>query len=345
VKRPIVTATGLGLSRNDAGRRFPHTEDPAVLEDLRSEVVDVLTGAQWEQRWQVYELEALSDVELDHLVERGLMTPVFADGAGEGRGFAVYGEGQASLEINGVDHLRVLGFRDGDQLSSLWSLLNALDDQLEAVLSYAFDPRWGYLSARPRQAGSGMRAYATLVLPALMLTGRLAGVAVELVKQGLGISPLWAGAGGVVQVSNVSPQGKPEIEALAQVSEVCAGIIERERSVRKMLMRENPILTRDQIGRSLGTAQQAWSVSFLEAVNLVSAVQAGRELGLVQGAGLAAESAFCLMTRLQPAHIVVDYMEGKTGCLESPEIDEQRARIMRETFADSSVRPQERRDV
>ena len=118
------------------------------------------------------------------------MTPAFAEGTGEGRGFAVYGEGQASLEINGVDHLRVLGFRDGDQLDALWSLLNLLDDQLETVLSYAFDPRWGYLSARPRQAGSGMRAYATLLLPALMLTGRLAGVAVELVGQGLGIAPL-----------------------------------------------------------------------------------------------------------------------------------------------------------
>jgi protein arginine kinase len=345
MKRPVLTATALGLSRNEAGRRFTHAEDPAVLEDLRSQVVDVLTGGKWERPWRVYEFEALTDVEIEHLVERGLMTPGFAEGAGEGRGFAVYGEGQASVEINGVDHVRVLGFRDGDQLSSLWSLLNVVDDQLETVLSYAFDPRWGYLSARPRQAGSGMRAYATLIVPALMLTGRLAGVAVELVSQGLGITPLWSGAGGVVQVSNVPPQGKPEIEVLSQVSEVCAGIVERERSVRKMLVRENPIQTRDQIGRSLGTAQQAWSVSFLEAVNLISAIQAGRELGLVQGSGLSSESAFGLMTRLQPAHIVVDYMEGRTGCLESSEIDEQRARILREMFADSGVRPQERRDV
>jgi protein arginine kinase len=338
MKRPGVTATALGLTRNEATRRFAHAEDPAVLEDLRSEVVDVLSASDWEQPWKVYELEALSDVETEHLVERGLMTPGFAEGVGEGRGFAVYGEGAASLEINGVDHLRVLGFRDGDQLNSLWALVNAVDDHLETVFSYAFDPRWGYLASRPRQAGSGMRAYVTLMVPALMLTGRLAGVAVELVSQGLGLTPLWSGAGGVVQVSNVSAQGKPEIEILGQVSEVCAGIVERERSVRKMLLRENPIQTRDQIGRSLGTAQQAWSVSFLEAVNLVSAMQAGRELGLVQGSGLSSESAFSLMTRLQPAHIVVDYMEGRTGCLESLEIEERRAQVLREMFADSSVR-------
>jgi protein arginine kinase len=340
-----VTASALGLSRNETSRRFPHAEDGAVLEDLRTEIIDVLKGGQWEDRWEVHDLETMTSVEVDHVVERGLMTPGFADGTGEGRGFAVYGDGQASLEINGVDHLRVLGFRDGDQLSSLWSLLNLVDDRLETVLSYAFDPRWGYLSARPRQAGSGMRAYATLLLPALMLTGRLAGVAVELVSQGLGVSPLWSGAGGVVQISNVVCEGKPEIEILQKVGEVCGGIVEKERSVRKMLLRENPVQTRDQIGRALGVAQQAWSMPFLEAVNLISALQTGREVGLVEGSGLAAESAFGLMTRLQPAHIVVDYMDGRTGCLESPEIDERRAQVMREMFADSCVRAQERRDV
>jgi protein arginine kinase len=338
MKPAAVVASALGLSRNEASRRFPHAEDGAVLESLRAEVVDLLEGGQWEHSWLAYDLEKLTSVEVEHLVERGLMTPGFAEGTGDGRGFAVYGEGQASLEINGSDHLRVLGFRDGDCLGSLWSLASALDDRLETALSYAFDARWGYLSARPRQAGNGMRAYATMLLPALMLTGRLAEVAVELVGQGLGVTPLWNGAGGVVQVSNVIPQGKPEEEILEQVSGVCAGIVGKERSVRKILLREDHVQTRDQIGRALGAAQQAWSMPFLEAVNLIAAVQAGKELGLVEGSGLATESAFGLMTRLQPAHILVDCMEGRTGCLESAEIDERRAQLMREIFADSSIR-------
>jgi protein arginine kinase len=333
-----ITASALGLARNEAGRRFPHAEDSAVLEELRAEIVDILQGGQWEQEWKVYDLDALTTVEMDHLVERGLMTPVFADSAGEGRGFAVYGEGQASIEINGDDHIRVLGFRAGDRLDSLWSLLNLVDDRLETVISYAFDPHWGYLTARPKQSGTGMRAYATLMVPALMLTGRLAGTAVELAAQGLGIIPLWNGAGGVVQVSNPGPQGKTEAETLQQIADICEEIIEKERSVRKVLLRENPIQTRDQIGRALGAAQQAWSVSFMEAVNLISAIQVGVDAGLVQSPALAAESAFALMSRLQPAHIVVDRMNGRTGCLESPEIDEHRALVLRERFADTTVR-------
>ena len=147
-------------------------------------------------------------VEITHLVERGLMTPAFAQGTGEGRGFAVYGNNQASLEINGVDHFNLIGFREGDQLEPLWSLLSLLDDRLEAAVSYAFDPRWGYLTTYPAKAGTGMRAYATLHVPALMLTGKLAATALELVGQGLGIAPLWGGAGGVVQISNVRPPGQ-----------------------------------------------------------------------------------------------------------------------------------------
>jgi len=276
-------------------------------------------------------------VEIDHLVERGLMTPTFADTSGAGRGFAVYGEGEASLEINGDDHLRLLAFRPGGQLAYLWSLLNRLDDRLEMVVSYAFDPRWGYLTARPKQAGSGMRAYATLHLPALTLTGRLGGTAIELARLGLGMAALWGGAGGVVQVSNLRPQGKPEVEILQQIGDISREIVEKERSVRKMLMRDNPLQGRDQIGRALGAAQQAWIMSFHEAVNLISAAQVGVEAGVVEVPGLAAESAFGLMSRLQPAHIVVDYMDGRTGCLESPEIDEHRARVLREVFAGARV--------
>ncbi len=336
---PILTASALGLTRNESGRRFPHAEDAAALEELRNEVTEVLTGGSWDQPWQVYDLEEMGVVEVDHLVERGLMTPMFADRTGEGRGFAVYGDGEASLEINGEDHLRLLGYRPGGQLTTLWSLLSRLDDRLETVLSYAFDPKWGYLTARPHRAGSGMRAYATLHLPALTLTGRLPETALELAGKGLGLTPLWGGSGGIIQVSNPGPQGKPESEILQQIGDISRGIVEKERSVRKMLLRENPVQSRDQIGRALGLLQQAWSMPFHESVNLISAVQVGMDMGLVEAPGLESESTFGLMSRLQPAHVVVDYMDGRVGCLESPEIDEHRARVLRELFAGAAVVP------
>ncbi len=332
-----LTASGLGIVRNESGRRFPHAEDAHALEELRTEVVETLMDGHWMRPWHVYDLDETSRLEMDHLVERGLMTPAFVEGSRPGRGFAVYGEGEASLEINGDNHLRLLGFRPGTRLSSLWSLLSRLDDHLETTLSYAFDPRWGYLTARPRHAGSGMRAYATLHLPALTLTGRLAGTALELSGNGFALLPLWGGAGGMVQVSNLGDQGRSESEILQQIEVLSRGVVEKERSVRKMLARENPVQTRDQIGRALGVGQHAWTMSFHEAVNLVSAAQVGIELGLVEVPGMATEAAFDLMSRLQPAHVVVDCMGRKAGLLEGPEIDERRAQIIRGVFAGARV--------
>ncbi|OFV83797.1 MAG: hypothetical protein A2W26_02880 [Acidobacteria bacterium RBG_16_64_8] len=333
-----LAASALGLSRNEAGTRFPHVEDASALDELRLQVGDALQGSLWEHRWCPYDLDELSAVETAYLVEQGLMTPSFAGGSGAGRGFAVYDEGQASLEINGVDHIRLLGFRSGEGLDAVWSLLNQLDDRLETTVSYAFDARWGYLTSHPGRAGSGMRAYATLQVPALMLTGRLAGTALELIKQGLALAPLWGGAGGVIQVSNLMRQGRPESETIQQIQEISHGIVEKERSVRKMVLRENPVQARDHIGRALGVAQHAWTISFPEAVNVVSAAQVGLELGVADVPGLAAESAFRLMSRLQPAHIVMEHMDGKTGCLESPEVDQTRALVLREVFAGAGVR-------
>jgi protein arginine kinase len=337
VGAPALKASGLGLARNEAGIRFTHVEDASALQDLEQRVETALRQGEWDEPWTVYDLSEVSSVELSYMVERGFMTPGFAEAAGEGRGFAVYGEGTASLEIGGVDHLRLLAFRVGDELSPLWSLVSQLDDNLEPTVSYAFDPCWGYLTAYPTEAGSGLRAYATLHVPSLMLTGRLGGVALQLVTSGYALSPLWGGAGGMIQVSNVGRQGKPEIETIQEIEDISRDIIEKERSVRKMFLRENPIQVRDHMGRAIGLAQHAWNMSFSESVNLLSAVEVGLELGLVDLPGLGNESPFDIMRRLQPAHVVMERMDGKVGDLDSPEVDQVRAQLMREIFSGACV--------
>ena len=79
--------------------------------------------------------------------------------------------------------------------------------------------------------------------------------------------------------------------------------------------------------------------SVIEAVNLVSAARVGLEMGIVEVPYLPADSAFDYRKRLQPGHLMLERMEANTGCLESPEIDQTRARILRNRFAGACVRP------
>jgi hypothetical protein len=63
------------------------------------------------------------------------------------------------------------------------------------------------------------------------------------------------------------------------------------------------------------------------------------ELGLVDIPGLGMETPFDLMRRLQPAHVVMEHMDGKQGSLDSPESDQVRAQVMREVFSGACVLP------
>ncbi|MGI5939446.1 MAG: hypothetical protein ACOX8V_01965 [Thermoleophilia bacterium] len=333
-----LTASGLSLARNLAGRRFPHAEDADALEEAREEIVDALEASPEGGRWKVYDLQEISAVELTHFVERGLMTPRFAYGSGPGRDFAVWEEGEASLEINGDSHVRLLGFRVGDHLSELWTLLSVLDDRLELMTPWAFDTYWGYVASHPEQAGSGLRAYVTLQVPALAATGRLPGVVFEFFGSGVGLVPLWGGAGGVIQVSNLGCRGISEMETLGLVEEVANNIVEKEQSVRKMLFRSDPTQVKDHVGRALGMGQHAWNVSFIEAVNVISAVEVGLDLGLVEVPGMDECTPFTLIQELQPAYVIVAHMGGNLRNMEDPEIDTIRAGVLRKVFAGAYVR-------
>ena len=76
----------------------------------------------------------------------------------------------------------------------------------------------------------------------------------------------------------------------------------------------------------------------IEAVNLVSAARVGLEMGIVEVPYLPADSAFDYRKRLQPGHLMLERLEAQAGCLESPEIDEVLARVLRNTFVGASVR-------
>jgi len=329
--RQVVSATGLALQRNESVAPFPHVAKEADLQALSSRVVECLTRFEGATEWEVYPLDDLSLAVRALLVEQGLMTPEFARLSGAGRVLCVFGPGDASVEVNGSAHVRILGSRPGEKLPELWALLDSIDDYLEGELAYAFDTARGYLTASPAAAGTGLRAHVTVHVPALMVSGRLGPVAVGLASQGIGIVPVWEASGGLFQVFNKHTTGTNEAGILDRIGEATRQIAGKELTARKVLFQENPTRVRDYVGRALGVAQRAWSTTASEAVSLISAIRVGGELGILQPT-LEAREAFALMRRLQPGNLVINEIRAAHGGLEDPGVDERRAAILRDTF-------------
>jgi protein arginine kinase len=322
----------MAVIRNEAVLPFPHGAGEGTLTQLRDRVVSALEAASQPGDWDVHDLGELSAARLAFLTERGLMTPGFKESHGAGRALAVYREGRASVEINGTDHLHILGWRSGDALSELWATLDAIDDLLEQEVTYAFDEHWGYLTAQPKEAGTGMRAHVTMHLPGLFVAGRLGPLTVQLAKQGLIMMPLWDGAGGLFQISNRAGKGVPELQAIEAVGDAARWLGEKERAVRKTLYRESPIRVRDYIGRALGVAQQAWAVGVGEGLSLVSAILVGADMGIIDAPDLNSDAAFALMRRIHPGHLSLEEPQ-LCGSLDEARLDEVRAAVLRTTFA------------
>jgi protein arginine kinase len=334
---PVALAAGLTVSRNEAVLPFPHSADDEALQAFRDRVEEVLSHRGSPGEWEVFDMDLLSPVRRAYLVEKGLMTPAFSRGTGTARAFGLFQGGKAALEINGADHLRMLGSVPADRLSEAWATLDSIDDMLESEIAYAFDERWGYLTAHAADSGTGLHAYVTVHVPALMITGRLGQAAASIAEEGLALTPLWNGAGGVFQVFNRQSLGTSEGRITEAVSHACGTLVEQERAMRARFLSENPVVVRDHIGRALGVAQHAWSVSTPEALTVVSSIQVGVAMGLVTGPGCDVGSTLSLMRRVQPGHMVIDELGPGSADLDDPLIDEARARMLRRIFAEARV--------
>lgn len=329
----VTLAAGLTVSRNEAALPFPHAAHEDMLRAFRARVQEVLSRGGTPGEWEFFEMDSIASAERTYLVERGLMTPGFAVGVGPSRAFGLFQAGRAALEINGMDHLRMLGSGTADSMSEVWATLDGIDDMLESEIAYAFDEHWGYLTSRAADSGTGLRAFLTVHVPGLMITGRLGPVAASLAQEGLALVPLWSGAGGVFQVFNRKALGTTEGRITEAVAQATREIVEQERTVRKRLLRENPVSVRDHVGRALGVSQHAWSVSAPEALTLISSVQVGLSMDLVEGPDLDTGATLSLMRRVQPGHIIVDELGIGFAGLDDPRIDETRARLLRRIFA------------
>ena len=101
------------------------------------------------------DLEQLSEIDRQFLVERQLISREIADAEGS-RAVAIDPGEQYSVMINEEDHLRIQVMHSGLDLQSAWQSIDALDDKLEGAILYAFHSQVGYLTACPTNVGTGL---------------------------------------------------------------------------------------------------------------------------------------------------------------------------------------------
>lgn len=322
----IVMTSRVRLARNLIDHPFPGWAEKDDRLQLLSKVRPQVEELPEMRKAFSEEMTNLSAIEKQVLVERHLIS---REHAAKGPGCAtVMNRNQTvSIMINEEDHLRMQAIRPGLQLLPAFRTLDRIDSELDAKLPYAFDARYGYLTACPTNLGTGMRASAMLHLPGLVLSEQINPTIQAANKIGLAVRGLYGegseALANLFQISNQATLGTSEDSIIEHLNEVIMQIVGNEQNAREKLIEDQPTMLQDQIGRAFAILRYAHVIPSKEALNLLSLIRLGADLEIFPSDDR--ESINVLLTEIQPAHLQI---EAKRK-LDAEERDILRADIVR----------------
>ena len=313
----LAASSRVRLARNLKGYPFRLTE--AQHSEIADKVFSTLQnnptiGSEFEKKQIIPR-----STEASQLVEEHLISPELAQNGGW---LIVSKDGGVSIMVGEEDHLRLQVIGTGLCPKECLETANRIAALIEAALPFAYDERLGYLTACPTNVGTGLRASIMLHLPMLTATneiGRLVGYAGS---RGCAVRGAYGegskAVGGFYQISNQVTLGASAAELTDKLVETATTIIDAEKKAREQVRSQNEAGLRDRIYRAAGTLRSAYLIETAEAIQCISDVLVGLQMGLLSG--IDPQQLYALEQRIRPAML--------TG---SPqERDQKRAAMLRE---------------
>ncbi|MCX8039504.1 MAG: ATP--guanido phosphotransferase [Planctomycetota bacterium] len=279
----IVLASRIRLARNAAGwrfaRRLSNAQTRDLVEQLAGAIDSVLPG-------RLLRIDKLSPVQRRVLIERHLIS---LDLAGSERASGLWlgsDGGRTAIMIGEEDHIRLQVFAPGLALERLLREAIAIDRRLESRIPWAFDERFGYLTACHSNVGTGLRASVMLHLPALATLGELKPILRGLEQLHLAVRGRFGEGsepqGHYYQISNRRTLGLDEATIVATVTEAAQRVIEGERLARQAMLDDEQRRTQleDRVHRAWGIISHARTLSGEELTEHLGWLRVGLSLRL-----------------------------------------------------------------
>ncbi|NLL84353.1 MAG: ATP--guanido phosphotransferase [Lentisphaerae bacterium] len=330
VQPRVILSSRVRLARNLKDEHFPDWATAEERKALLERLVPQVMWASEDAQARFFDMSTIAEREREVLKERWLVSSDLlkrSDGAG-----VVVAHGEAlAVMINEEDHVRIQSIHQGLSLMQCWEEADALDTSLDPILPYAFSGRLGYLTACPSNVGTGMRASVMVHLPGLRLTGDIDPVIKALERLNLNVRGT-SGEGSMAaglrfQVSNQGTLGMSEQAVIETLEHVARKIEQQEIAARLRVLRDAPTVFEDCLCRSLAMLKSARLMRADEALDYLSAIRMGMEMGMVRGVGLSRLEELAMV--VLPGHMQ-NFFDAE---LDPDERDERRANLLGESFA------------
>ncbi len=282
----VVLSGRVRLARNFSDTLFTQKEDKESLkksENRARQGTKILSSIDIGDVAYI-RLEDLDETDRYALVEKHLISPQLLSSPSY-RGLLVNEDASCAIMVNEEDHLRIQSMTRGLRLQEAWSKANQIDDALEGQFDFAFNDRLGYLTACPTNVGTGMRASLMVHVPGLVKAKKIRRIIQSIMKLNFSVRGIYGEGsnmlGNILQVSNQITLGISEESIVEGLENLGAQLIKEERKARTELYKQQPKETEDRIWRTYGVLKYARKLSSEEALNFLSDIELGRNLGIL----------------------------------------------------------------
>lgn len=327
-KDGIVVSTRIRLARNIKNTPFSALLTGEARDKVKTALEEAITksNSTLSKDFTLYKLDDVSPVEKRAMVEEHLISPQMVKGTQ--KSVLVNKDKTMSIMLMEEDHIRLQVIMAGMELDKAYDLADKVDDVMEESLDYAFSEEFGYLTACPTNAGTGLRASVMMHLPALVMTGNIARVLQSFSGMGIAVRGLYGegtnAEGAMYQISNSVTLGLSEKELIEKLKTVVERIEKMESQARERLMEEHKETFIDKIMRSYGILKYAHKVTLQEAKVMLSDCLLGVNMGIINNERKM--NPLELMIKISPSIIVGE------ETLNAEERDIKRAEFLRENI-------------
>ncbi|HEX2579209.1 MAG TPA: protein arginine kinase [Rhabdochlamydiaceae bacterium] len=331
-KNPIWLGSSLLLQRNFARYKFPpklSETDMIKISTLLSEILlKNVKGSNY------FSADKLSPLDKEFIFEHFLCLESFQNVA-KGQGFLFDGLFLAGLNLK--NHLQLQLIDTSPDLLTAWSQLIKLETEIGKTLDYAFSPKFGYLTSDPTLCGTALQAFLYLHVPALHHTGQLHEILGKQTEDDITTMGLEGAlndlVGDFLILKNRYTLGVTEESLLHALQITALKLSSAEKTLRIHLKESGNSDIKDLISRAYGLLVHSYQLQTKEALNALSLIKLGLDLGWISGTtGQALNTLFFKSRRAHLAYLLNE----KT--LDSHDTPRKRAEFIHKALQGLSLR-------
>ena len=283
--------TTISLQRNIEKFKFPGK----LATDRKKQIISLITkdlltndliSTGGLKNPTLIQAEDIGVLEKEFLAEHFLTTQNFNQ-THNGEGFVLDESGEFLATLNLRDHIHLQLTDTKGEIENCWSRLVAIESGLGKSLNYSFQPKFGFLTSDPTECGTGLIVTVYLQLSGLIHLELIDEMLEKYADDSLSITGIQGDPneviGDILVVKNNYTLGITEENILSSIRSFTTKLLSEENSARNKVKKEQSGDFKDKVSRAYGILIHSYQIEAIEALNALSLLKIGAEIGWVSG--------------------------------------------------------------